>query len=319
VAIVHAALVSRGTIGSKRGLALIANARLAQPGQGEIMPGHVVIIVLCGAFLHASWNAVVKSGDSKFHSVVMVVAISGVMAAVVLPFLAQPSPESWPYLALSAALQSVYIALIARSYSHIDMSLAYPLMRGSAPLLVALASGPLIGETLPALRWLGVILVSSGVLAMALDGLRLTETRGVKHGILAALLNAGFIAAYTITDGIGVRKSGAPIAYTLWIFVLHAVPLVLWILVKSRARLVELFSKQWKRGIFGAIATLGSYGAALWAMSLDVPIASVAALRETSILFAAGLSVFIFGEKIGPWRWLGVALICAGVATIRFA
>jgi drug/metabolite transporter (DMT)-like permease len=283
------------------------------------MPNHVVMIVLCGAFLHASWNAVVKSGDSKFHSVVMVVALSGAMAAAVLPFLAQPSTEGWPYLALSAALQSVYIALIARSYAHIDMSLAYPLMRGSAPLLVALASGPLIGETLPVLRWLGVLLVSSGVLAMALDGLRLTDTKSAKHGIQAALLNACFIAAYTITDGIGVRKSGAPIAYTLWIFVLHALPLVVWALIKSRARLSDVFSKQWKRGIFGAIATLGSYGAALWAMSLEVPIASIAALRETSILFAAGLSVVIFGEKIGKWRWLGVALICSGVATIRFA
>jgi drug/metabolite transporter (DMT)-like permease len=291
----------------------------SKAGQGESMPGHVVIIVLCGAFLHASWNAVVKSGDSKFHSVVMVVSISGAMAAVALPFLIQPAQDSWPYLVLSAALQSVYIALIARSYSHIDMSLAYPLMRGSAPLLVAMASGPLIGETLPALRWLGVILVSSGVLAMALDGLRLTDTKGAAHGIQAALLNACFIAAYTITDGIGVRKSGSPIAYTLWIFVLHALPLAVWALVRSRARLLEVLGKQWQRGTFGAFATLASYGSALWAMSLEVPVASVAALRETSILFAAGLSVVIFGEKIGRWRWLGVTLICAGVATIRFA
>jgi drug/metabolite transporter (DMT)-like permease len=288
-------------------------------GQGEFMPGHVVIIVLCGSFLHASWNAVVKSGDSKFHSVVMVVAISGLMAAAALPFLDQPARESWPYLTLSAVLQSVYIALIARSYSHIDMSLAYPLMRGSAPLLVALASGPLIGETLPVLRWLGVILVSSGVLAMALDGLRLTDRTAARHGIQAALLNACFIAAYTITDGIGVRKSGSPIAYTLWIFVLHALPLLIWALLRSRQRLVQVLGQHWKRGIFGAFATLASYGSALWAMSVDVPVASVAALRETSILFAAGLSVMIFGEKIGRWRWLGVALICAGVATIRIA
>jgi drug/metabolite transporter (DMT)-like permease len=295
------------------------NPKASTDGQGEMMPGHVVIIVLCGALLHASWNAVVKSGDSKFHAVVMVVGISGVMAAVALPFLNEPARQSWPYLALSAALQSVYIALIARSYSHIDMSLAYPLMRGSAPLLVALASGPLIGEALPALRWLGVILVSSGVIAMALDGLRLTEGKRAAHGIQTALLNACFIAAYTITDGIGVRKSGSPIAYTLWIFVLHASPLVIWALVKSPARLIEVVGAQWKRGTFGAFATLASYGSALWAMSLDVPVASVAALRESSILFAAGLSLLIFGEKIGRWRWFGVALICGGVATIRVA
>ncbi len=292
---------------------------LAVRGQGVFMPGHVVIIVLCGAFLHASWNAVVKSGDSKFHSIVMVVMISGAIAAAALFFLTPPARESWPFLTLSAALQSVYIALIARSYSHIDMSLAYPLMRGSAPLLVALASGPLIGEALPVLRWLGVALVSSGVLAMAIDGMRLSKSKSIGHGIQAALLNACFIAAYTVTDGIGVRKSDSPIAYTMWIFVLHALPLMAWAIASSRARLMEVMRRQWKRGIFGAFATLSSYAAALWAMSLNMPVAAVAALRETSILFAAGLSVFLFGEKIGRWRWLGVALICGGVAVIRIA
>ncbi len=281
------------------------------------MPGTVVLIVLCGAFLHACWNAVVKSGGDKFLNAVMVVFISGLAAAMILPFLAPPSASSWPFLVFSAGLQTVYLVLVARAYSAGDMSLAYPVMRGTAPLLVALASGPLIGETLPALRWAGIALVSGGILTMALDSLRPGGTR--QATLTIALVNAAFIAAYTVTDGIGVRRSDSPIAYTLWIFVLHAIPMVVYALATSAASFAENLKKRWRAGTFGAFATLAAYGSALWAMSLDVPVASVAALRETSILFAAGLAVFLFGERIGPWRWLGVALICAGVATIRIA
>ena len=192
-----------------------------------------------------------------------------------------------------------------------------PLMRGTAPMIVALVSAPLIGEHLPVLRWLGVALVCFGVLAMAFDSLR--PGRNAGHSVTIALVNACFIASYTVSDGIGVRKSDSAIAYTLWIFVLHGIPLLIWALIHSAGELKQLMQARWKAGIFGAVATLGSYGAALWAMSLDVPVASVAALRETSILFAAGISIMVFDEKIGRWRWLGVAMICGGVATIRMS
>ena len=281
------------------------------------MPGIVVLVVLCGAFLHASWNAVVKSGGDKFLTAVMVTTISGVMAAAILPFLPPPSAESWPFLTASALLQTIYIVLVAKAYQNGEMSLAYPLMRGTAPLLVAFVSGPLIGEHLPVLRWFGIGLVCSGVLAMALDGLRPGKNAG--HAVRVALLNACFIASYTVSDGIGVRKSDSAIAYTLWIFVLHGIPLLVWALIHSASEMKHMMQARWKAGTFGAVATLGSYGAALWAMSLDVPVASVAALRETSILFAAGISLMVFGEKIGRWRWLGIAMICGGVATIRMS
>ena len=214
-------------------------------------------------------------------------------------------------------MQVIYIVLVSKAYKHGDMSLAYPLMRGTAPLLVALASGPLIGEALPALRWLGILLVSAGVLAMALESRQRGE--GARRTAATALLNACFIAAYTITDGIGVRLSGASTAYTLWIFVAHAGPLLLWALLRQPAQFGAHLRKRFGTAVFGAFATLASYGSALWAMSLNVPVASVSALRETSIIFAAGLSVFLFGERLGLWRWAGVALICGGVAVIRVA
>jgi drug/metabolite transporter (DMT)-like permease len=281
------------------------------------MPGSIVFIVLCGALLHASWNAVVKSAGDKFLNAVVVMSISMVMSAAVLPFLVQPNPDSWPFLALSAVLQAVYVALIAKAYGGGDMSVAYPLMRGAAPLLVSLASLPLIGEALPPLRWLGVALVSAGVLVMAFDSLRVTRAGG--STVATALINACFIAAYTVTDGIGVRKSGAPIAYTLWIFVLHALPLLIWALFTARQKLAVQFRTRWRAGTFGGLATVASYGSALWAMSQNVPVAAVAALRETSILFAAAISFFLFKEALGRFRILGILVILGGVALIRIA
>jgi drug/metabolite transporter (DMT)-like permease len=281
------------------------------------MPGTVVLIVLLGALLHASWNAVVKSSGDKFLNVVMVITVAGLAAALALPFLAQPAVASWPCLLTSSVLQVIYIVLVSKAYKHGDMSLAYPLMRGTAPLLVALASGPLIGEALPALRWLGVLLVSSGVLAMAFESRQRGE--GAARTAATALLNACFIAAYTVADGIGVRLSGASTAYTLWIFVSHALPLLIWTLATQPIQFGAHLRRRFGTAVFGAFATLGSYGSALWAMSLDIPVASVSALRETSIIFAAGLSIILFGERLGIWRWLGVALICGGAAVIRVA
>lgn len=281
------------------------------------MPGSIVLIVLLGALLHASWNAVVKSAGDKFLNAVVVMTCSMILAMAVLPFMVQPLAPSWPFLATSATLQAVYVWLIAKAYHGGDMSVAYPLMRGTAPLLVALVSLPLIGEALPPLRWLGVLAVSCGVLVMAFDSLRIAKAGG--STVATALINACFIAAYTVTDGIGVRKSGAPIAYTLWIFVLHAMPLLLWALFTARQKLFDQFRLRWKAGIFGGLATVGSYGSALWAMSQNVPVAAVAALRETSILFAAAMSVALFKEAIGIWRFAGILIIGAGVALIRIA
>lgn len=281
------------------------------------MPTTIVLIVLIGALLHASWNAVVKSGGDKFLNAVVVMTIAMVFCAAGLPFMAQPHPSSWPYLAFSSCLQATYVALMAKAYGGGDMSVAYPLMRGTAPLLVSLVSLPLIGEALPPLRWLGVALVSLGVVAMAFDQVKIAKAGG--STVRIALLNACFIAAYTVTDGIGVRKSGAPIAYTFWISVLHAVPLLIWALATARERLFQHFRSRWRMGLFGGFATTASYGSALWAMSQNVPVAAVAALRETSILFAAAISWFLFKEVLGRYRIFGILIILSGVALIRIA
>ena len=269
------------------------------------MPGYVVLIVLMGALLHASWNAVVKSSGDKFLNVVMVIAVAGLAAALALPFFPQPASASWPYLLVSSVLQVVYIVLVSKAYRHGDMSLAYPLMRGTAPLLVALASGPLIGEALPALRWLGILLVSAGVLAMAL-GVAPARRRGRAHcgGCAAQRLLHRRLHNHR-------RHRRAPFRRAHRLYALDfrrpcAASAHLGACDPARRSSARICAGALARLLFGAFATLASYGSALWAMSLHVPIASVSALRETSIIFAAGLSVLLFKERLGKWRWAGI-------------
>ena len=126
------------------------------------------------------------------------------------------------------------------------------------------------------------------------------------------------IASYTLIDGIGVRQSGAPASYTMWVFVLNAVPLLLWTMVMRRGELWPHFVKRTRLATIGGVGTLGSYGLALWAMTM-APVAAVAALRETSILFAVAISALILNESVGMKRLVAVALIAAGAAVMRLA
>jgi drug/metabolite transporter (DMT)-like permease len=278
--------------------------------------GTVILVVLFGALLHAGWNAIVKAGDDKLLNIVLVNVGAAVLAAMVLPFLPLPAPESWPYLLASVGTQILYFLLVAGAYRAGDMSQAYPLMRGTAPLLVAVASGPLLGEALTTAGWIGVVLVSGGVLGIAFESRRRTATS--RAATLYALANAGVIATYTMIDGTGVRASGNAAAYTLWIFLITAQPLLLWTLVRRPRALVAYARGKLTMCLVGGMGTLGSYGTALWAMT-QAPVASVAALRETSILFATVIAVVVLKEKITLRRYLAIAVIAAGAVAIRLS
>jgi drug/metabolite transporter (DMT)-like permease len=176
----------------------------------------VFAIVLFAAALHATWNAIVKAGGDKLLTTMLVTASASLLAAATLPWLHQPDPASWPFIAASALLQVLYFILVARTYEVADMSQTYPLMRGSAPLLVAII-GAGFGASLSANMWVGVGIICMGILSMAVRT-RAADSRGIK----LALLNAAVIAGYTLIDGIGVRRSGAPAAYTLCIIGISA-------------------------------------------------------------------------------------------------
>jgi drug/metabolite transporter (DMT)-like permease len=277
------------------------------------MPLIVFAIVMSAALLHASWNAIVKSAPDKFLGTIMVTTASAGLSAALIPFLTQPTPSSFPYAIASALLQIVYFLLVARIYHIADMSQTYPLMRGAAPLIVALVSALQMVDSMSLFAWIGVLVICLGIFTIALG-----STLNDRKAIRLALLNALVIAGYTLIDGLGVRRSGAPAAYTLWVFLMTGLPLTLWAVAARRSTFIPYLGRHWRLGIAGGIGTNASYGLALWAMTL-APIAVVAALRETSILFGTLIAGFVLREHIGPRRVISACIIAAGAAILRLA
>jgi drug/metabolite transporter (DMT)-like permease len=287
------------------------------------IPAYVIAAVLGAALLHATWNALVKGragqGDPQL-STVLVVAGGALMSALLLPFMSAPAPASWPFIAASSLTQTVYYLLLIEAYRSGDMSHAYPLMRGSAPLLVALVNGILTGERLTGGQWLAVCLICGGVLAMLLAARAPSAQThdGQRRATVFALATACVIALYTIIDGAGVRRSGAPAAYTMWIFMLTGV-MVLALTARGRTRALAALARTRPLLLpIGGVSTLGSYGIALWAMTL-APVAAIAALRETSILFATAIAALVLRERVGRGRLLAVGLIACGALAMRLA
>ncbi|WP_417635282.1 EamA family transporter, partial [Enterobacter hormaechei] len=190
-------------------------------------------------------------------------------ALILLPFSPQPTAASWPYLFVSCALQVVYTVLVAKTYQVSDMSQTYPLMRGTAPLLVALISVLALGDHLSWLAWSGIGVICLSILAMAMNG-RMQS----RKGIWLALLNACFIAGYTLVDGTGVRLSDSALGYTLWTFFMNGFCLLSWAMVARRREASAYLRLHWKKGLLGGVGTMGSYGLALWAMT-QAPLAVV--------------------------------------------
>lgn len=271
----------------------------------------VFAIIMLGALLHATWNAVVKGGSDKLLTTCTITSVAALIALAVIPFLELPARESWPFIGASVVLQVVYFVLVALTYRIADMSQTYPIMRGTAPLLVATVSVFLLSEKLSAFAWLGIAVISLGILSMAA-----APSAGQRKGLILALINAGVIAGYTLVDGLGVRKSGAPAAYTLWIFLLTGIPLAAWALNTRRRLFCDYIIRNWQVGVVGGVGTLASYGLALWAMTA-APIATVSALRETSILFGVVISAWVLKEHLTRVRIIAACIIAAGAMVLR--
>lgn len=273
----------------------------------------VFCILLFAALLHASWNAIVKASGDKMYAAVGVSGSASLIALVLLPFAPQPTLASVPFLAVSCALQVVYTVLVAKTYQVSDMSQTYPLMRGTAPLLVALISVLVLGDSLSWLAWSGIAVICLSILAMAMNG-RMTSRKGV----WLALLNACFIAGYTLVDGTGVRLSDTALGYTLWTFFMNGFCLLFWAMMARRREASRYLRTHWKKGLLGGIGTMGSYGLALWAMT-QAPLAVVAALRETSILFGALIAFVLLKEKVAGLRIAAAVGIAGGAILLRLA
>ncbi|MBX5223876.1 MULTISPECIES: EamA family transporter [unclassified Rhizobium] len=278
------------------------------------MPLDVILLVLFGALLHATWNAIVKAGSDKSLDAALISAGGAVSALPFLAFLPLPQSAAWPFIGASAILQFAYFQLVAAAYRAGDIGLVYPLMRGCAPLLVAATSGVVLRENLSGAALAGTMTISAGVLTLALEA-----RRSSGHAVAFSIANAFVIASYTYVDGVGARLSGNAVSYTLWMSLLPPILLLAWA-ASQRGSLTVLrhVRRNWWRGLIGGAGSIASYGLALWAMT-KAPVATVAALRETSILFALVLSVVVFKEKAGIWRYVAGVVIAIGVLVLKLA
>lgn len=282
------------------------------------LSGVVIGAVLCGALLHAGWNGLVKSSRDKTLDTALVHFLAGL---AVLPFalaLGLPRAESWPYIAGSMLIHLAYYLALSGAYRHGDLGLTYPVMRGGAPLLVALGSLALIGERLSLLSWLGVAGIAGGVALVGLG--RTSHLLQHRRALAYALANAVIIAAYTVVDGLGVRVSGDVLRYVLWLFVADGLPFALLVAWQrgptGRREMLRYATGRWPWALAGGLASVGAYGVALWAMT-RAPVASIAALRETSVLFAALIGWAWLGERFGAQRAAGTLAIVGGVMALR--
>jgi drug/metabolite transporter (DMT)-like permease len=274
----------------------------------------VFLAVLAGAAMHAGWNALVKTGLDRTTSIFLLALIQGAISLALLPLFAAPSALSWPWIAVSALLHTGYKIFLIRAYEHGDMSQVYPLARGSAPLIVALAGIFLLHENLTAMKFAAVCAIGFGVMMMSskLGGGEAMP----RKALLFALGTALFTASYTLVDGIGAQLSGTASGFTLWMFVGDGILMTIYALFVRGRGLFAAARGNLLSGTAAGALSLGSYWIAIWAFTL-APIALVAALRETSVLFAMLIAVFLLGEKASVQRWFAAGLILAGIVLMR--
>lgn len=274
----------------------------------------ITLAVLGAALLHATWNAMLKGGSDTMLDMALVVAASGLVVVPLLPLVPLPAPASWPYIGVSMLIHIGYYTALVGTYRAGDLSHGYPLMRGVAPLLVAGFGAAVLGELPGVWMWLGILLVSGGVIGIAfIGGASFLHNR---RATAWALVNAALIAAYTLVDGAGVRLAGSAISYAAWMCFLDGFPYVLIVAWLRRSEVLSYARSNWQRGLVGGAFSVMAYAIALWAMT-RAPIAAVAALRETSVIFAAMLGNWLLKEPLGRARLAGAVAVIFGIVFLK--
>jgi drug/metabolite transporter (DMT)-like permease len=279
------------------------------------MDAFVFAAVLFAAACHAGWNATIKGGLDPLATTVLISIGAALVSLVFLPMTGLPAFAAWPWCAASVLIHLVYFAALIESYRAGDMGQVYPIARGSAPLMTAIATTGFIGERLGLLAWCGILLLGAGVLLLSLRGGR-DLARLDRKAVGLALFTAVTICAYSVVDGVGARLSGNANAYSVMLFVGIGPVMVIYALVRRGREVLAAMGRHWGIGLAGGSLQLGSYGIAIWAMTV-APIAIVAALRESSVLFGAAIAVVFLKEPLRAGRAAAAVMIVAGLALIR--
>jgi drug/metabolite transporter (DMT)-like permease len=278
------------------------------------MEWYVFFAVLLGAACHAGWNAFLKIKLEPFTAMALIAIMSALVVLPVVPFLDIPRAEAWPWIIASVVFHLGYFIGLTEAYRTGDMGQVYPIARGSAPLMTAIVSTVFVGEAIGLRGWLGILILVSGVFLLSMRG-----GRGLhfdKRAVAFALFTAVTICGYSIVDGIGARTAKDAHAYTVWLFLLDGLMMLVFVLLRRGRPVLGEFAGFWKAGLIGGTLSLAAYWIAIWAMTV-APIALVAALRETSVLFAAVIAVVVLKEPLQRPRIIAALLIVTGLVLIR--
>jgi drug/metabolite transporter (DMT)-like permease len=279
------------------------------------MSASVFLAVLLAAAMHAGWNAVIKIRLDRFASISLMTLGTAVVSLPLVPFVAFPEAGTWKWILASLVFHTGYKFYLTKAYDSGDLAQAYPLARGTAPLLTTLGAILLVRELPGTLALGGIALLSAGTFLMSLRG----SIDGIgRRAVGYALLTSAFIAGYTLTDGVGARSAETALSYAVWLYIGDGIWSSIFCILLRGPGIVRVVLPEWKSALGAGFLSAAAYAIAMWAMT-KAPIAMVAALRETSILFAMLLSVWMIGERLTRWRLAAVLLIVGGVAALRLA
>lgn len=273
----------------------------------------VMLAVLGAAFLHALWNSLLKVGTSRMGA--MVILSIGEIPIGLAVVLAMP-PLDWavaPWVLAAGCAHFFYKLFLTFAYERGDLSRVYPIARGSAPLVVGLVSPFFLPDVITPVEFAGIAVLGLGILLMAQGVFSSGENRRL---IPYALGSACATACYTLIDGQGARVAGDAVAYIAWVFVVDGLFFAVGMLAWKGLDVLPRQGKAWGVGMIAAAASYGAYAVSVWAMTI-APIAVVAALRETSILFAVLIGWLVFGEKMTKAKALAALVIVGGVMLTR--
>jgi len=278
------------------------------------MTPFIASLVLLAALLHASWNAMAKSGGTPQYSIASYRLVSAVVCLPLLFLFPLPLEASWPLLLASMVIHTAYYLTLSMSYRSGDLSQVYPLFRGLAPVMVVLGAAVFAGEYLSPGAMLGIGLVSAGLISITFAGGAVGKIPGPALGW--GLATSVLIASYTVADGVGVRAAGNPFSYIIWLFVLEPIPIGSWLLLRDRAGWFGYMRAKPFKIAAGAMAAATAYAMVIYAMGL-APMGMVSSLRETSVIFAALIGTLMFHEPFGRQRIIAAVLVCLGVVLIK--
>jgi drug/metabolite transporter (DMT)-like permease len=274
----------------------------------------VFLMVLGAAFVHATWNALVKADSDRLALIKLMSQTQVCVSFCLTPFVSVPTIDCWPFLLASCTLNTGYMLMLNRAYQYGDLSLVYPFARGLAPFVVAVVSIVVLGETLTRANEIAVSLIGLGITSLALSDRRTKRTH--LRALTFAVATGALIAGYTIIDGLGARTAGSPHDYMVWLSLITSIVIVACAHLLQRGQRRSVGRRTLQAGIAAGIMSYGSSWVVIWALTI-APLALVSALRETGVVFAVVIGVVVLKEQLSLSRLASIATALAGTTVLK--